>query len=64
MNCNSCDKGDVPCTEQATMTVFWPGKTTESCDRHYQRQLQIAEAMGFPLDARPIHSDPEHQSGT
>jgi hypothetical protein len=59
MNCKSFDKGDVPCPEQATVTVFWPGKTTESCDRHYQGQLRIAAAMGFSLDARPIEKDAE-----
>ncbi len=53
MLCQSFDK-EQPCKEDATMTVFWPGKTTESCERHYQGQLRIAGFMGFALDARPI----------
>jgi hypothetical protein len=59
MLCKSHDRGGVACTDKATWTVFWPGQTTESCDRHYQGQLRVAGAMGFALDARPIPPDPE-----
>ena len=58
MDCKSNDK-DKPCGQPATWTVFWPGRTTESCDRHYQGQQRIAEAMGFALDARPIVAEPK-----
>lgn len=54
MKCKSFDKGDVPCEAEATVTVFWPGKTTVACDRHHGSIVQIAEAMGFPVDCRPL----------
>lgn len=54
MLCKSTDKGDVPCTEQATVEVFWPGKETVACDRHHQGMQRIASAMGFVLSSRPI----------
>lgn len=53
MLCKSNNK-DGPCKENATVTVFWPGKTTVSCGVHYLGQLRIAEAMGFSLDSRPL----------
>lgn len=57
MNCKSFDKGDVPCPEEATVTVFWPGKTTEACPRHHVGMMRIAGAMGFSVDARPIEDE-------
>ena len=51
--CKSKEKGEQ-CTADATVTVFWPGQTTESCDRHHQGQLNVAQTMGFALDSRPI----------
>jgi hypothetical protein len=54
MDCKSFDKGGVPCPEKATVTVFWPGKTTEACDQHHQGMQRVAAAMGFPLDSRPV----------
>lgn len=58
MLCKSSDKGDVACKEEATVTVFWPGKETVACDRHHAGMQRIAEAMGFPLSSRPL---PEYQ---
>lgn len=54
MICKSFDKGDVPCTAEATVTVFWPGKETVACDRHHQGMQRLAGVMGFPLPSRPI----------
>lgn len=61
MLCKSFDKGDVPCTEEATLRVFWPGKTTEACVKHEQKMQAIATAMGFALDSRPIEAEAESQ---
>lgn len=52
--CKSNEKDGVQCAADATFTVFWPGQTTESCDRHHRGQLNVAQAMGFEVDSRPI----------
>lgn len=52
--CKSKEKGGELCAADATVTVFWPGQTTESCDRHHQGQQRVAEVMGFTLDSRPM----------
>lgn len=53
MQCKSHDK-EVRCPAPATWTVFWPGQTTEACDRHAQGIERVAGAMGFNVDKRPI----------
>jgi hypothetical protein len=53
MQCNSFEK-EVRCPDQATVEVFWPGKTTAMCDRHAQGAARVASAMGFNVDMRPI----------
>lgn len=54
MKCKSVEEKGVPCPEAATVTVFWPGQTTVSCDRHHQGQQKIASVMGFTLDSSPL----------
>lgn len=54
MRCKSFEKDDVPCSEEATVTVFWPGQETVACDRHHQGMQRIAGAMGFALASRPL----------
>lgn len=54
--CASKD-GETPCPDPAVRTVFWPGKTTVSCDRHFKGQQRIASVMGFTVDSRPIVED-------
>lgn len=56
MSCKSFDAGGVACPEAATVTVFWPGKTTEACDKHHQGMQKVAAVMGFTLDSRPIEA--------
>lgn len=53
MLCKSFDK-EVPCKEEATLEVFWPGKTTQACVRHEQKMQSIAVFMGFSLASRPL----------
>lgn len=53
MKCKSSDK-EGQCEAEATIEVFWPGKTTVACDRHAQGMLRLASVMGFTCDARPI----------
>ena len=54
MLCKSFDNGDVPCTEEATLEVFWPSKTTQACAKHEQKMQTIAMFMGFALSSRPL----------
>ena len=56
MICKSFDK-DVPCTEAATVTVFWPGKETVACGRHHLGMQRLASVMGFTLSVRPIEPE-------
>lgn len=58
--CKSKD-GETSCPDPAVRTVFWPGETTVSCDRHFKGQQKIASVMGFALDSRLI---PEEVIGT
>ena len=51
--CKSEENGK-PCEAEATVTVFWPGRTTAACDRHARGMERLAEAMGFQVDKRPI----------
>lgn len=53
MQCKTYEQA-VQCPNTATVTVFWPGKTTEACPIHAAKLQRIAEAMGFVLDSRPI----------
>ena len=62
MLCKSFDKGDAPCTEEATVEVFWPGKETVACGRHHAGMQRIAEAMGFTLSSRPLESTEAKES--
>ncbi len=54
IKCQSHEADGDQCVADATVTVFWPGQTTESCDRHFKGQLAVADAMGFRLDSREI----------
>lgn len=60
--CKSKEKGGELCAADATFTVFWPGQTTESCDRHFIGQKRIAQTMGFALDARPFVEGEEKEA--
>jgi hypothetical protein len=42
------------CDQQATFVVYWPGKTTYSCDKHARAQRGIADAMGMGLEIGKI----------
>lgn len=53
MFCKSFDK-EVPCTEEATVEVFWPGRETIACDRHHQGMQKVAGVMGFVLSFRAL----------
>ena len=59
--CKSVEKG-LQCVAAATVTVFWPGQTTQSCDRHFLGQKRIAQVMGFALDSREIVAGKETQA--
>ena len=63
MLCKSYDK-EMACRSAATMTVFWPGKTTEACDRHAEGLRRVASAMGFALDIRPIQNEMDSAAAT
>lgn len=63
MQCKSYDK-EMACQSEATMTVFWPGKTTEACDRHSEGLRRIGSAMGFALDIRPIENEMDSAAAT
>ncbi len=54
MRCKSFDKGEVPCPEDATVEVFWPGKETIACDRHKEGMVKLAGFMGFAVAVRPL----------
>jgi len=54
MRCKSNDSGNVPCTEEATVTVFWPGQETVACDRHHKKMQGVAGFMGFALSSRSL----------
>lgn len=54
MKCKSFDGDWKACEEQATMTIFWPGKTTGACAKHAQEIQTAAKFIGFALDSRPI----------
>jgi hypothetical protein len=42
------------CDGEARVTVFWPGQTSEKCIVCAARTTEIARAMGFAYESRPI----------
>lgn len=51
---NKCDAES--CEEVAIHTVFWPGKNPppKYCEKHANKAIYILNAMGIPVNFRPI----------
>ena len=49
------------CNASADTIVFWPGQTTRQCIAHATAAANVATAMGFALEMRPL-DDLDHRN--
>jgi hypothetical protein len=47
--CEAHEKNGDPCTKEATVRVFWPGRSLVMCGEHADAAKRVAAAMGFDL---------------